>query len=147
MSLEQRFWEKISLEPKTGCWLWTAYTDRNGYGKMSIATATPEWAHRISYRLYKGEIPVGYEIDHKCSTPPCVNPAHLEAVTKAENQRRTFERGRGIRGGVRKTHCKRGHPLSGDNLYVSAFDGGKRRACIECRRQALRRWRANARDS
>ena len=145
-SLKDRFEAKYTPEPNTGCWLWTAYADRNGYGKMTVETGTQEWAHRVSYRLYKGEIPDGLHLDHTCSTPLCVNPAHLEAVTSAENQRRTFERGRGIRGGVRKTHCKHGHPLSGENLYVYKKDGAGHRICVECKRQALRRWRNNASD-
>lgn len=71
----------------TGCWEWSAYRDRNGYGRYRVV-----WAHRYSYENHKGPIPERYEIDHLCENPPCVNPDHLEAVSKAEHCRRTMER-------------------------------------------------------
>ena len=131
-------------EPNSGCWLWTGYTDKNGYGRIKAGDG-PQWAHRVAYRLYKGPIPEGFEIDHTCSIPLCVNPQHLEAVTSAENQRRTFARGRGIRGGIRKTHCPQGHPLSGGNLYVSIAGKYRRRHCRTCRVMWTKEWRKQQR--
>lgn len=75
----------------TGCWNWSRYKDSNGYGRAS-ANGGMDWAHRVYYRRHKGDIPEGYEIDHLCSNPPCVNPDHLEAVTRTEHVRRTWER-------------------------------------------------------
>lgn len=81
------FDEKYTVDPVTGCWVWTGYRDRNGYGRHKV-----EWAHRWSYEHHVGPIPERHEIDHTCSNPPCVNPAHLEPVTRLEHARRTFQR-------------------------------------------------------
>lgn len=79
-----------------GCWEWQGRLDKNGYGKAYAPHAksrqTVDWAHRSSYRLHVGPIPDGLELDHLCVNPPCINPEHLEPVTRAVNVRRAFER-------------------------------------------------------
>ncbi len=101
-------------EPNTGCWLWMKYVHPNGYG-MCFYNKRGDVAHRVAYRLWVGEIPKGLTIDHKCRVTSCVNPDHLEAVT----QRVNTHRGTGpVAVNAAKTHCKRGHELSGDNLDV-----------------------------
>jgi hypothetical protein len=71
-----------------GCWMYTGCRDGR-YGRIRIGRR--KWyAHRASYALHKGEIPDGLEIDHLCHKPLCVNPEHLEAVTRDENQRRAL---------------------------------------------------------
>ena len=136
---EDRFWENVLPEPNSGCWLWAGHGDLCGYGKMH-ADGWQQMAHRFSYQLHGGVIPDGYEIDHLCSVRCCVNPAHLEPVTSAENKRRTGLRGRARSGNSLKTHCKYGHPLSGKNLYVRPDGAG--RDCMECRRQHQAKLRA-----
>jgi DNA-binding XRE family transcriptional regulator len=85
-------------------------------------------AHRYSYELHKGLIPDGLTIDHLCKIRHCVNPQHLEVVTYQENN----HRGNGMSGcHFRATHCPKGHPYSGDNLYVRP--DGKGRGCKICR--------------
>lgn len=91
-------------------------------------------AHREAYKKAYGEIPNGLVIDHLCRNGLCVNPLHLEAVTNKENILRGF--GAGAEN-ARKTHCKRNHPLSGDNL-VNRSNG--RRDCKACNRL---RWAVN----
>ena len=133
-----RFLDKISPEPNSGCWLWAAYVNRAGYAQMGVGNKSDGSkrkvnAHRVSYELHTGPIPVGLEIDHKCRVRCCVNPDHLEAVTHQENVRR------GIAGDVAgareraKTHCKYGHPFSGENLRPKSGGKGHRR-CRECGR-------------
>ena len=48
-------------------------------------------AHRVSYELFKGEIPSGLTLDHLCLNKHCINPAHLEPLTSAENSKRFME--------------------------------------------------------
>lgn len=76
-----------------GCWVWLGRYDRNGYGRVWDPTiSTQIWAHRFSYELHNGPIPDGREIDHTCENTGCVNPAHLDAVSRAEHCRRTMQR-------------------------------------------------------
>lgn len=77
----------------SGCWLWSGYCDKNGYSRIyDRARKRIEWGHRFSYEFHKGSIPPRYEVDHVCQQVNCVNPAHLDAVTKVEHARRTMER-------------------------------------------------------
>lgn len=95
----------------------------SGYGYMWNGKRN-ELVHRIAYRIAKGEIPEGLEVDHACKNRSCINPEHLEAVTHAVNMERAVNANR------IKTHCKRGHELSPENVYMEKY--GSRR-CITCR--------------
>ena len=80
-SIQERFDEKYTPEPNSGCWLWTASSNGLGYGKIYL-DGKMELAHRISWILQNGEIPKGKGhhgtcVLHKCDTPACVNPEHL----------------------------------------------------------------------
>lgn len=129
-SLCQRFLSKIELSPDSSCWLWSGYLKPNGYASMYVNdSARKEYAHRVAYELFKCPIPDGMDIDHLCRVRHCVNPDHLEAVTRKVNVGRSP-----IMGNPRNknaTHCIRGHELSGENLYVKP---NGRRICRTCRR-------------
>lgn len=132
-SLEERFWNKVMPEPNSGCWLWDASTTPDGYGKF-VVNGNLQPAHRFSYELNVGKIPEGLHLDHLCRVPQCVNPDHLEPVTRSENVRR----GKCVALHVFKTHCPHGHEYAGDNLYVNP-DG--RRICRTCKRESEHRRR------
>lgn len=71
-----------------GCWDCTLAPTKGGYcQKWNNGKLIP--AHKFSYEQHKGRIPSGMEIDHLCKNVKCVNPEHLEAVTKLENIRRS----------------------------------------------------------
>jgi len=84
-------------------------------------------AHRISYELLKGDIPEGLDLDHLCRNRGCVNPDHLEPVTRKEN----LLRGNTIPAKhARKTHCPQGHEYTKGNTFISKSGS---RHCRKCR--------------
>lgn len=83
-TVEQRFWSKV--EKTDTCWLWTAsINQKTRYGHFARRHGDGVDAHRFSYELAHGPIPAGLDVHHKCWVRHCVNPAHLEAMTRAQN--------------------------------------------------------------
>lgn len=137
------FEEKVE---RGSCWVWTARVAKNGYGMWSVRRGGKQvtlLAHRVAWYLAHGENPpAGTELDHLCRNRRCVNPEHLEPVSRRENL---------IRGetfaavAVAKTECLRGHALAGYNLIVRP---NGTRNCRTCHREATyasRRRKAAAR--
>src|SRR4051812_43742458 len=91
-----------------GCWEWPGARLVNGYGVGVVTLGTlglkPRafYAHRVAYEHWCGPIPEGLTIDHLCRNKLCVNPAHLEAVTLAENISRAHRKSP-------DNPCPRGH--------------------------------------
>jgi len=131
-SPEVRFWRLV--EKSEGCWSWTGPCTPNGYGKFRLAGHS-RMAHRFAYELLVGPVADELEIDHLCRVRNCVNPAHLEAVTRAENVRRSAI-GRWQR---EKTHCPAGHPYDEANTYHPPSQPNER-MCRACRREASSRY-------
>ena len=74
------------VDPATGCWVWQRYVDKSGYGEIHVpGYIGNRRAHRIIYERHKGKIPDGLDLDHLCRNRRCVNPDHLEPVTRREN--------------------------------------------------------------
>lgn len=86
-TLLERFEEKYTPEPNTGCWLWLGSTTHDGYGTFSNnkRKGGNELAHRAAYTLFLGPIPKGLQLDHLCRVRCCVNPQHMELVSGREN--------------------------------------------------------------
>lgn len=130
-----RFLEKIQVSEylfygDTLCWEWkgtksptTGYGQFKPDGRRGSKLSSP---HRFAYEFFIGPIPEGHEVDHLCSVRHCCNPLHLEAVTVQENRRRRD---------TKKTHCKWGHPLSGDNIWISSRG---LRKCKQCNRRNVK---------
>src|SRR3990167_3398100 len=121
------FWAKVEPEPMSGCWLWTGKDYGNGYGYFAINGKNHK-AHRFSYEMLVGPI-LEETLDHLCRVRCCVNPAHLEPVSRAANT---------ARGNPRKECCKRGHPLNGAGIR----HGKMERWCRTCNAIRMRRTRA-----
>lgn len=113
-----------------GCWNYTGTIGTRGYGQILQTTA-----HRWFYTKLVGPIPNGLQIDHLCRNKQCVNPAHLEPVTGAENARRRDE-------GM--THCPRGHEFNAENTYMRARGQRECRPCRAERQRAARRQAVSA---
>ena len=91
---EQRFWAKVDKDgpvpadkPELGpCWLWAAFVNRStGYGQFYPQHGVTVGAHCYSYELANGPVPEGLDVHHECHVRRCCNPAHLRALSRAEN--------------------------------------------------------------
>jgi len=84
-----------------GCWLWSGWKDRYGYGQFQWAKGRSVQAHRVAWILANGPIPPGHWVLHRCpdgSRRDCVNPAHLSLGGAQENAADRQREGRGPAG-------------------------------------------------
>ncbi len=129
----------------TGCWLWTDHLVK-GYGQFRVAPGLQVPAHVWAYEQKYGPVPDGLVLDHEvCDTRRCCNPDHVKPKTRGANTLRTDIGLSAIN--ARKTHCKRGHPFSGDNLGTKIDATGRRqRQCRTCMRLHYRNYRLRKKD-
>ena len=129
-TVEERFWSKVEHRGP-GCWLWTATINQYGYGRFRHEGKFTT-AHRVAWVLTHGPVDEGVEIDHLCRNRACVNPSHLEAVSRSTNYRR------GINGFWFDGKCRAGlHSVTSPEAVRVRTDG--RRSCLECEREYDRR--------
>lgn len=115
-----------------GCWLWQGFKGEKGYGSTAWRRRSIS-VHRGMYIEVHGvKLSTEQVVCHSCDVRHCCNPDHLWLGTAADNVMDSAIKKR--HGNAKKTHCKRGHPLSGDNLEV--WDGLRR--CVICQRGRMR---------
>lgn len=119
--------------PPEACWIWTGYTNRDGYGHWN-----KEQAHRVFYEHLIGPIPPGLQIDHLCRVRACVNPNHLEPVTIRENCLRSQSVAAKLAG---RTHCINGHEFTPENTRNTLGF----RVCRACDRKRTAEYKARRR--
>ena len=145
MANAEAFWKKVRRAGADECWQWTGPLS-SGYGRFHVFEVDGTrhqsvCAHRVAYMLCVGAIPLGMELDHLCRNKACVNPAHLEPVTHAENVARAYVESKA------RTHCQLGHELTPDNVFYAPAGNGRGdrergyRRCTTCYRATLRKRR------
>lgn len=134
-----RFEDKVLRIPESGCWIWTGTVDGSGYGGIKIRGKLTK-AHRLSYEHYVGKIQPELEIDHLCRVRCCVNPEHLDQVTRSENLKRSPILNRTHRKDIDES-CVNGHSWTPENTYIN--DKGHR-FCRKCRAECEKQRRAKA---
>ena len=128
----ERFWRKVD---KSGdCWQWLSGVDRSSYGRFRLGRSM-RLAHRVAYVSMVGPIPEGLVIDHLCRNRSCVNPAHMEPVTRGENALR----GETIAArNAAVTQCPAGHLYDETNTHIRPSGARYCRPCNVARVRELR---------
>lgn len=117
---EERFWQKV--RKTENCWEWLGAVEATGYGRFY--TKNRFWlAHRYSYEKFRGSIPEGHVIDHKCNNRKCVNPDHLETATYSQNS----DNFRGVKKSNTSGHRNVSWAKNLDKWLVTATTNGKRK--------------------
>jgi hypothetical protein len=130
----ERFLQRV-VKSDDGCWTWDGAHTAAGYAE-SWNGVRPVFAHRVAHEMWIGPIPDGYEVDHLCRNPSCINPEHLEAVPGRVNNLRSNSAGAV---NARKTHCPRGHEFTPENTqFRTTPRGTPSRVCRECKNSRRR---------
>lgn len=118
---------KIDKNDINSCWICLkGFTTGRGYrGKLINGKWTS--MHRLMYTIFIGKIPRDMTLDHLCRRKNCINPFHLEVVTRKENILRSFCP---PAMNARKTHCIRGHKFDYKNTRTTGSRGI--RECRKC---------------
>lgn len=113
-----------------GCWIYAGHINSNGYG-LVFGNGKRMYAHRVMYNLFK-PIKKGQQLDHLCRNRQCINPEHLEPVSRRVN----ILRGNGVAAQrARQTQCVNGHPFN-------AVDNRGHRRCNTCNRNWIKQYRS-----
>lgn len=105
VSMEQYLEERIERIPFSGCWIWTKSASKRGYATVCFQ-GKAHLAHRISYETFRGAIPEGMLVCHKCDVTSCINPDHLFLGTDRDNLVDAHTKGRRPKNGPTRGKCK-----------------------------------------
>ena len=89
----KNFWKHVD-KTASGCWNWTAFKDRDGYGRFWPNSSKAFGAHRFSLLIAGFDLTTGPLVMHHCDNPSCVNPKHLKITTQSENMQDCANKGR-----------------------------------------------------
>jgi hypothetical protein len=147
-----RVWTRVGAAGPDECWLWLGAIGPRGYPTPIPLARRPDGSRvvrtpaQLAWQTTIGPIPAGLTIDHLCRTPACVNPHHLELVTREENTRRRDLPQRfppvnpavpqPVAADAGRTHCRRGHEYAVLGWYTN---GAGKRTCAECSRMRNRK--------
>ena len=99
----------------------------NGYGNSKApGTRKNICAHKLSYIVHRGQYDQTLDLDHLCRNRRCVNPDHLEPVTRTVN----LSRGDKPKSQAKRDFCGKGHAMEGANVYT--YPNSTKRACRAC---------------
>lgn len=155
MTTEEEFLKRVEYDTNGGCWLYSMSIAKSGYADANYRGKSRTRAHRIAWEIWRGPIPTGLLVCHRCDVRNCVNPDHLFLGTHQDNNDDKFSKGRArnqngpVTKGrkpkprrVRKvrTHCRRGHPYEG----LRDEQGFQR--CRICARDNMREQRRRKRE-
>lgn len=130
----ERFMKRV--RKTESCWLWGPITG-HAYGVFYLRESKKSFvAHRWLYQQVVGPVPQGKELHHECNNKKCVNPSHLRPVTHRENC--LVSENNACAKHARQTHCKHGHELTPENVYVFTRTY---RQCKCCKKETERKRR------
>ena len=129
IKLKNSFYSKSKIGiAEDDCWSWTAFKDKDGYGKLqaniSYGNSKCFRAHRVSYELHVGLIPEGLLVLHRCDNPECSNPRHLFLGTSNDNRRDMLNKDR--QGVIPSGECHHITTLTEEdvlNIYLKKLTG------------------------
>lgn len=128
---KKAFLEKLKKDD-TGCWNWTAGLNKEGYGRASYMGKHDQRAHRIAWMIFRGEIPEGLYVCHKCDNKKCVKPSHLFLGTHDDNMKDGVSKKRFLSGEKRKLA---NNPRKGEAHHNSKLSAKQALKIIELKKE------------
>jgi len=124
--LPKYFQDRVDFDIRHGGYVWVGARQPVGYGftfRKENGRRVTKMAHRVIYEMLVGPIAPGLQLHHDCGLKHCVDPKHIRSLPRSEHS--------SITGKAKMTHCRYGHSLAGENLYVNRGV----RACRQCRNE------------